>query len=305
MSQEAAEQSKQLTPSIAVNGRKMRVGTAKLNTVINPVFITASVLFILLMACSYNAQIVENAADGTRLNVDGSGTAIHGSGLDISGNVHIAEVFYSDGSFWSQGEPTALGKWINKRSHLQVRFTPRDTKEKSVYLSPPHDIPAEKVDSDGLFKQPMLLLDSDRKDTGVYLSEAERENLRRYLVEKGGFLYVDDSSRSEGEFYRSIRRLLEELLPMYPIEPIPDDHEIYSCFYHMGGAPVGMGPKIRPLEGISINGRLAVLISQRGYWDSFTGKNRYYSPGVMRFGTNMVVYAVTRGRISDNSEYSP
>jgi hypothetical protein len=175
---------------------------------------------------------------------------------------------------------------------------------KSVYLSPPRDIPAEKVDSDGLFNQPMLLLDSGSKDTAVYLSVAERENLRRYLVEKGGFLFVDDSSNTEGEFYQSIRRMLEELLPTYPVEPISEDHEIYRCFYHIGGAPVGMIPMIGPLEGISINGRLAVLISRKGYWDYFTGRSMH-SPGVMMFGTNMIVYAVTRGRITDNSEYLP
>lgn len=115
---------------------------------------------------------------------------------------------------------------------MQVRFIRRDTTEKSVYLPPPHDITAEKVDSDGLFKQPMLLLDSDSKDIGIYLSEAEHENLRRYLVERGGFLYVNNSSRKKGEFYRLIRRTLEEL-PMYPIEPIPVDHGVYSCFYQM------------------------------------------------------------------------
>ena len=164
---------------------------------------------------------------------------------------------------------------------MQVRFVPRGGTVKPVHLSPPHDLPAEKVDSDGLFNQPMLLLDNDSKDTEIYLSVAERENLRRYLVEKGGFLFVDDSSRKEGEFYQSIRLMLERVLPAYPIEPVPDDHEIYSCFYQMGGAPVGVNSGSRPLalEGISINGRLAVLISHRGYWDSFTGKSRHYSPG--------------------------
>ena len=136
-----------------------------------------------------------------------------------------------------------MEKWINKRGQLHVRFISRGTSEKSVYLSPPHDIPAEKVDSDGLFDQPMLLLDSDSKDTGIYLSAAERENLRRYLVEKGGFLFVDDSSRKEGEFYRSIRLMLEEALPAYPIEPISDDHEIYGCFYQMGGPPRWYKPR--------------------------------------------------------------
>ena len=295
------------TPLIEVNGGKMSVTTAKHKTVISPILVIVSVLFTLHIACSYNAQIVENTVDAPQLDVDRSGAVIRGNGGDISGHAHIAEVLYSDGSFWSRGKPTALGEWINKRSRLQVRFIPQGTKEKSVYLSPPHDIPAEKVDSDGLFKQPILLLDSDSKDTGIHLSEAERENLRRYIVEKGGFLFVDDSSRKEGEFYLSMRRILEEILPAYPVEPIPDDHEIYSCFYHMGGAPVGINSTNRPLalEGISINDRLAVLISHRGYWDLFTGRIGYYSPGAMRFGTNMVVYAVTRGHISDNSEYSP
>ena len=279
--------------------------TAELNMAIIPKLSVASVLLTLLMACSYNAQIVKNAAEGTQLDTDVSGAVIHGNDGNISGHVHIAEVFYSDGSFWSQGKPAALEKWVNKRSRLQVRFIPRRTTVKSVYLSPPRDIPAEKVDSDGLFNQPMLLLDSGSKDTAVYLSVAERENLRRYLVEKGGFLFVDDSSNTEGEFYQSIRRMLEELLPTYPVEPISEDHEIYRCFYHIGGAPVGMIPMIGPLEGISINGRLAVLISRKGYWDYFTGRSMHYSPGVMMFGTNMIVYAVTRGRITDNSEYLP
>ena len=145
-------------------------------------------------------------------------------------------------------------------------------------LVTPRDVPAEKVDSDGLFNQPRLLLDG--KDTEVYLSVAERENLRRYLVEKGGFLFVDDSSNTGGEFYRSIRRMLEGLLPTHSIEPISDDHEIYRCFYHIGGAPVGMISMIGPLEGISINGRLAVLISRKGYWDYFTGRSgHYFRPG--------------------------
>ena len=104
-----------------------------------------------------------------------------------------------------------------------------------------------------------------------------------------------------------MRLMLEEVLPAYPIEPISDDHEIYNCFYQMGGAPVGNNSGSRPLalEGISINGRLAVLISQRGYWESFTGRSRHYSPGPMMFGTNMIVYAVTHGQISDHSAYTP
>lgn len=281
--------------------------TARLDTITSPKLVVVSVLFTLLIACSYNGPIVKNTAQGTQPKMNWSGAFIHGSSSDIIGLVHVAEVFYGDGSFWSQGKPTALEKWVNKNSQLHVRFVPRGASLKSVHLSPPRDIHAENVDSDGLFNQPMLLLDSDGKDSGIFLSVAERENLRRYLVEKGGFLFVDDSSRKEGEFYRSIRLMLEEVLPAYPIEPISDDHEIYNCFYRLGGAPVGTnsGSRLLALEGISINGRLAVLISQTGYWDSFTGRSRYYSSGPMMFGTNMIVYAVTHGHISDYAAYSP
>ncbi|MDE0298442.1 MAG: DUF4159 domain-containing protein [Candidatus Poribacteria bacterium] len=269
--------------------------------------IVLSFLVTLLLAFGHNARVVANDANVTRLDFQENGKGVLGDRNNLSGHVNISEVFYNGGSFWSQGKPTALGEWMNKRSRFQVRFIPRDTTKKKIYLSPPRGIPWEEIDTDGLFKQPILFLDSDSRNSEIYLSEAECENLRHYLVERGGFLFVDDSSGIEGEFYRSIRRILEELLPMYPIEWIPDDHKMFRCFYHMGGAPVGMNPGNRPLalEGISINGRLAVVISQRGYWSLFTGSSEHYCPGAMRFGTNMIVYAVTNGNVSDKSEFSP
>ena len=246
------------------------------------------------------------------------GTAIQGNDGDIAGHIYLSDVLYSDGNFWSQGVPAYLEQWMNERTKVNVRFMPQETLTKSVYLAPPVDISLEGVDTEGVFKQPILLLSG--KNHQIYFTPAEQENLRKYLVERGGFLFIDDTSTMDGEFdrfmrsingspsvdgrfYRSVREMLEAVLPSHPVEAIPNDHEIYNCFYQMNGPPVGLAARRRPLTGIFINGRLAVLINRGGYWEAFTGRGSY-SPGVLRFGVNLMIYAVTRGQISDKSAYN-
>jgi hypothetical protein len=143
----------------------------------------------------------------------------------------------------------------------------------------------------------MLLLSG--KDKPIRFTQEEIENLRKYLIERGGFLFINDAADTAGVVYRSIIRTLERALPEYSMELIPNDHETYNCFYKMNGPPA-MGP----LSGIFVNNRLAVLISNTGFWDTLTGEGPY-SPGVMRFCTNVVIYAVTHGQISDDSAYRP
>lgn len=45
-------------------------------------------------------------------------------------------------------------------------------------------------------------------------------------------------------------------------------------------------------------------MSQAGYWEVFTGRG-HYTPGALRFGVNIMIYAVTRGQIADRSAYTP
>jgi len=252
------------------------------------------------------------------LRDDEYGAVIWGKGTDIQGEVHISDVSYSGGNFWFQGLPVYLEKWMNVRSKVHINFMPEAITGKFVYLSwPPENQPedfiqsmSKSVDPEGLFKQPMLLMSSLNSDTKVNFTQAEIENLRKYLIEKEGFLFIDDDAGEAGAFYQSIRSRLRYALPEFPIQPIPNDHEIYRCYYEMGGPPVdsiswmGRQDKRDYLEGISIGNRLAVLISDRGYWDVMTGRG-HYSPGILRFCTNMVIYAITHGKISDYSRYTP
>ena len=247
------------------------------------------------------------------LEEDKPGAVIWGRGKKIEGKVHISNISYSGGNFWALGIPAHLEEWMNARSKVHVNLITHEGK--MVYLSwPPEDASSEQikdvseyVDPDGLFKQPMLLWSSIRE---VNLSQAEKENLRKYLVEKQGFLFIDgNSSDDASEFLTSIRSNLRDILPQFPITRIPNNHEIYSIFYEMGGPPLGPTSQRAMedgnyLEGIFINEELAVVISDRNYWNALIGREPY-SPGVMRFCTNMVVYAVTHGGIVDYSQYKP
>ncbi|HIE28296.1 TPA: DUF4159 domain-containing protein, partial [Candidatus Poribacteria bacterium] len=174
---------------------------------------------------------------------------------------------------------------------------------------------------------PALLRQDDRfrqagfsTDFQQQFTQAERTALRKYLLEKGGMLFFDDCGHNSVT-YPLKRKLISELqaaLPEYLVKPIPDDHEIYTCFYNMGPPPGaaqfwGHGPRgkiPKYLEGLFIDGRLAVLLSGRDYLCAaetvkvHSGKISRVS-SVYRFLTNVVVYSLTHGKISDYSDYVP
>ena len=108
------------------------------------------------------------------------------------------------------------------------------------------------------------------------------------------------------------------VMPEYQLERIPNDHEVYNNFYEMGGPPVGFDifwfgtqpPKRNFLEGISVGEKLSVLLVRRDYMCAMEAvglpmRSVHYSPGVYRFMTNVVVYSLTHGKISDYSNYIP
>ena len=262
------------------------------------ILIGLTLLVSLFLACAKTANIQPEVKEP---EVKEPRAIIYGDGVDIKGEVYLSDIVYSGGNFWSQGVPEQLEQWMNERTKVNVRFMPQLTAMKSIYLSSSPDAPPEQVYVDGLFKQPILLLSGGARP--IHLTSAEQQNLRKYLVEQGGFLFIDDILSSI-QFYESIHQMLEAVLPSYSIESIPNDHEIYHCYYQMGGPPAGSRAMYRPLEGIFIDGRLAVLINSMGYWDGFSGSSDHYAPGVLRFGVNLMIYAVTRGQIADRSAYN-
>jgi hypothetical protein len=152
------------------------------------------------------------------------------------------------------------------------------------------------------------------------LSEPERDGLRRYLIEDGGFVFFDDCgvNAPAQAFLKLTMAQLHWAMPEYSVDGIPNDHEIYHNYYDMGGPPVGFDifwwgthpPKRNFLEGVTVGDHLGVLVCRRDYMCSMrtvSGPSwtTNYSPGVYRFSINVVMYALTHGGISDYSHYVP
>jgi hypothetical protein len=163
----------------------------------------------------------------------------------------------------------------------------------------------------------------------VQYTPIEAKNLGIWL-HKGGFLFVDDGyAAMYGAFNKSARALLAEALGYdCEFQRIPPTHYLYHCWEDFGGPPAGLDDANLPLEqdgktprriperysyleGIFLNGRLAVLFSSKGYtyawglwpWVSPAQGGPYDNARQLHFGINIMVYASTaKGSIIDQNK---
>jgi hypothetical protein len=251
------------------------------------------------------------------------GGRVIGKGRDIRGVFRFTRIRHSLSDWWADASSlNALTKWLNERTKIKTDMNVEGG--------------ALKLTDANLFKTPFVFMTGhdpslvrSRNLLGRQygggkmdsrLTETEAAGMRRYFVEKGGFLVFDDCGVN-APAQAMIRLFLAQMryvMPEYQIERIPNDHEVYDNFYEMGGPPVGYDifwwgtrpPKRNYLEGISVGEKLSVIVVRRDYMCamesvSLPTRSVHYSPGVYRFMTNVVVYALTHGQISDYSGYVP
>ena len=258
------------------------------------------------------------------------GGRVIGKGRDIRGVFRFTRLRHSLSDWWADASAlSTLTKWLNEKTKIK---TDMNVEGGSV-----------KLTDANLMKSPLLIMTGHdptlvrgRSLLGQYgggklddqLSQSEAAALRRYLVEKGGFLIFDDCGINDPD--RGMTRLflaqMRYVLPEYQVGRIPNDHEVYNNFYAMGGPPIGFDiyqvrvasaygysrdtGKQNFLKGITIDGKLSILVVRRDYMCAMEAidlpsRAVHYSPGVYRFMTNVVVYALTHGGISDYSRYVP
>ena len=251
------------------------------------------------------------------------GGRVVGKGTDIRGVLRFARVRHDLSDWWADASAlNALTQWLNERTKIRADMNVEGG--------------AVKLNDANLFKTPLAFMTGHdpsltrsrklfgwRYGTGKMagsLTESEAAGLRRYLVEKGGFLFFDDCgiNAPAQAMVRLFLAQMRYVMPEYQVERISNNHEIYNNFHRMGGPPIGFDifwwgtrpPKRNYLEGVSVGNRLAVIVNRRDYMCametvSIPTRSVHYSPGVYRFMTNVVVYALTHGRISDYSDYIP
>ena len=251
------------------------------------------------------------------------GGRVIGKGRDIRGVFRFTRIRHTLSDWWADASSlNALAKWLNEKTKIKTDMNVEGG--------------ALKLTDANLLKTPLVFLTGHDptlvKDRGLLgsqhgggkmdnrFTETEAAGLRKYLVEKGGFLIFDDCGVN-APAQAMVRLFLQQMryvMPEHQIERISNDHEIYDNFYEMGGPPVGYDifwwgtkPKKRNfLEGVSVGDKLSVIVVRRDYMCameavSLPTRAVQYSPGVYRFMTNVVVYALTHGSISDYSGYVP
>ena len=251
------------------------------------------------------------------------GGRVIGKGRDISGVFRFTRIRHSLSDWWADASSLlAVNKWLNERTKIKsdmnveggaIKFTDANLMKSPLAIMTGHD--PKRVRASNLMGRSKGGGKLDNR-----LSETEASALRRYLVEKGGFLIFDDCGvdAAAQAMARIFQAQMRWVMPEYMIERVPNDHEIYRNFYEMGGPPVGFDIfwfGTRPgrrnfLEGYSVGEKLSVLMVRRDYMCameavSLPTRSVHYSPGVYRFITNVVVYALTHGDISDYSRYIP
>lgn len=183
-----------------------------------------------------------------------------------------------------------------------------------------------RLDDQALFSIPILFMMG--QTAAIQFTPQEAKNLGKWL-RQGGFLFIDDGfAQLSGAFNKSARQLLTDALGYdAEFERLQQNHALFSAWEDFGGPPPGLdnanvplaaaGASTAPvrfnerypyLEGIFLNGRLAVLFSSKGYTHAWS-EWRFISAAQggpldnarqLHFGINIIVYASTaKGGLMD------
>lgn len=134
--------------------------------------------------------------------------------------------------------------------------------EKETAISTSRRFHAVKLASENLYDFPMVIMTGEGAFT---LPETERQALRRY-VERGGFLLASAGCSSE-EWNHSFRQEMAAIFPDTPLSSLDLEHPIFHTVYDIEKLE-GWHAEPRPIEGVSIGGRIGVLFSNDGLNDT-------------------------------------
>jgi hypothetical protein len=177
-----------------------------------------------------------------------------------------------------------LLKYVRDNSTLEVKF-----KRVNVRLKDPRTM-----------QYPLLYMTGH--DDFRWTRE-EADLLQKYL--KAGGMLLADACCGRMAFHQAFVRELGKALPEHKLEPLPRDHPLYSL--HNQIEQVTYTPRVAEdfggttaptLQGITLNGRLAVVYSRFDLgngWEQFPHPYAYgYSDrDALAIGANVLVYAVT------------
>lgn len=184
--------------------------------------------------------------------------------------------------------------------------------------------PQVRLSSPALLKQPFVYV---VYDGSFEITETEKVNIQKYLM-NGGFMVVENigpamgSTGAGSQFEKMMKNILGS---QGRVSRLRNSNELYHCFFDFPNGPPQGGEKsakkigwasgpvndpktgvlIKPgiesfetpkdityLEGVTVNGRIAAVFSQKRYIEKW--KERTNNEPQLRMGVNMIVFAVTQ-----------
>jgi len=149
-----------------------------------------------------------------------------------------------------------------------------------------------KLGDDELFSTPFCVFTG----TGDFkLSDKERANLRAYL-QRGGFM-VASPGCSDAAWVAAFRREIEGALPNEPMKTLPMTHPIFGMVHQVPQLHLEKKKGTTMLQGIELDGRLALVFSPEGLNDTDHTKGCCCCGGnevaeSMLMNINLLVYAL-------------
>ena len=148
-----------------------------------------------------------------------------------------------------------------------------------------------RLDAEAVFDYPFCVMSGNETFT---LSDQERKQMHRYLTQ-GGFLLVSPGC-SDAVWDKAFRKELGLVFPDQTLQKIPMNHPIFSLVHSIPRLTDKNGKQVM-LEGLEINGRLAMVYSREGLNDvekakgcCCCGGNEVRDPA--RVNVNVFTYAV-------------
>jgi hypothetical protein len=121
---------------------------------------------------------------------------------------------------------------------------------------------AVKLSSDEIYNFPLVIMTGEGE---FRLPDEEREKLKRF-VQRGGFLLAS-AGCSSTDWDKSFRREMTTIFGDKKLSKIGMEHPVFHTVYDIETVTTKHGA-VKPLEGISFEGRLGVLYSQDGLNDT-------------------------------------
>lgn len=177
-----------------------------------------------------------------------------------------------------------LMKYVQNETTLNVQF-----KREVLQLTDPQ-----------LVRHPVLYMTGLRDFT---LSDAEVLRLRAYL--QNGGLLLADAAAGRAAFDAAFRREIKRVLPEAEFKTLPAGHSLYQLPFAISNVDYtplvkAQQPRLNVpvLEGVEVNGQLAVLYSPLGLasgWEQLgLAYNRGYSDAdALRLGVNLLAFALS------------